>query len=164
MSDEILPPDPDDHLADDPLATASRAGRGRPLVLLLGLVVVTAVVTFVVVSRPAGHSAGAAPLDLSTVSESIAGHYQYAKAHADDFRQITCWCGCQQYLGHHNLEDCFIRPDDGHGWESHAAGCGVCIGEAAIAAQMLDAGKTAAEIRAVVAAEFGTTAITVPRS
>ena len=104
-----------------------------------------------------------APLDLSTVSAPIAAHYRYAKAHMSDYQQIPCWCGCQQFLGHHNLADCFVRAD-GKGWEAHAAGCGVCNGEAAIAERMLGEGRTAADVKATVDVQFGTTAITTPPS
>lgn len=130
---------------------------------VLGLVMALAgAVTFMVAGRDGGH-AGAAPLDLSTVSADIAGHYRNALTHADAYTEIPCWCGCQQFLGHRNLLDCFVRPD-GQGWEAHAAGCGVCNGEAAMAERMLDAGRTPSQVAAAVNLEFGVTAITQPHS
>ena len=102
-----------------------------------------------------------APLELSTVSTPIAAHYRYAKAHITEYQQIPCWCGCQQFLAHRNLADCFVRAD-GKGWEAHAAGCGVCNGEAAIAERMLGEGRTASDVKTAVDTQFGTTAITTP--
>ena len=100
------------------------------------------------------------PLNLSSVSEPVAGHYRYAKSHMAEFRQVPCWCGCQQFLGHHDLADCFVRADGK--WEAHAAGCGVCIGEATIAERMLGEGRSAADVKATVDSQFGSTAITTP--
>lgn len=111
-------------------------------------------------SSSSAHGA-VAPLDLSTVSDQLAGHYRYAQAHMTDYAQIPCWCGCQQFLGHRNLADCFVRAD-GQGFEAHAAGCGVCNGEAVIAEQMLGQGHSPADVKATVDAQFGTTAITTP--
>ena len=147
---------------DDAAGEAPRPRRAGRVAALVGLIVVTAAATTLLVGRNGGRPGGPEPLDLATVSENIAGRYRHAAAHADAYREIPCWCGCQQFLGHRNLADCFVRPD-GRGWEAHAAGCGVCNGEAAIAERMLVAGKTPAEITEAVNAEFGTTAITLPR-
>lgn len=143
-------------------STGPTARRFRAVGAFVAVLVVAVAATFVVVGRSDGHPAGDAPLDLAVVPHEIAGHYHYAQAHSDAYRQIPCWCGCQQFLGHRNLEDCFVRPAGG--WQAHAAGCGVCIGESAIAQRMLEGGQTAADVGRVVNTEFGTTAITVPRS
>lgn len=137
-------------------------------------VVIAVTVTVVVVAGAGGSDArhvnastpptahvAVAPLDLSTVSAQLAEHYRYAQAHMTDYQQIPCWCGCEQFLGHRNLADCFVRAD-GQGFEAHAAGCGVCNGEAAIAEQMLGQGHSPADVKATVDSQFGTTAITTP--
>jgi hypothetical protein len=144
------------------------------LALLIGIVVVVGAVTTVIVALSIGggdHDAAAtaaasphgavAPLDLSTVSDDIAGHYRFAAAHAAELAQIPCWCGCQQFLGHRNLADCFVRAD-GAGWEAHAAGCGVCNAEAVIAERMLGEGHSPLDVKVAVDSQFGTTAITAP--
>jgi hypothetical protein len=151
-------------LAGDPDHTGAPAPRRRravAAVAVAALVAVTAAVTLAVTGGGHPEPAGAAPLDLATVSTDIAGHYRHAAAHTDAYGQIPCWCGCEQFLGHRNLADCFVRPD-GRGFEAHAAGCGVCNGEATIAERMLAAGSTPAEVAAAVTTEFGTTAITAP--
>src|SRR5689334_18921788 len=84
--------------------------------------VVAVTVTVVVVAGAGGSDArhvnastastahtAAAPLDLSTVSGQLAGHYRYAQAHMTEYQQIPCWCGCEQFLSHRNLADCFVR-------------------------------------------------------
>lgn len=131
--------------------------------LLVVLVVAAGAVAFVV-SRDGtdAHAMGpAAPLELASVSEDIAGHYRYAEAHRADLSLIPCFCGCEEFLAHENLYDCFIRTD-GTGYDSHAAGCGVCIGEAAVASQLLDAGTPATEVAEEIVEQFGTTPITSP--
>jgi len=103
----------------------------------------------------------AAPLDLTTVPADIAEHYEYAAAHLVEFRQIPCWCGCMQYLGHRNLADCFIRAD-GKGWEAHAATCSVCIAEATMAERMLRQGQSAHDVAEAVTLQFGQSSVTTP--
>jgi hypothetical protein len=58
---------------------------------------------------------------------------------------IPCLCGCEEFFAHENLYDCFIRID-GAGYDSHGAGCGVCLAEAAVASKLLDAGTPATEV------------------
>ena len=114
---------------------------------------------------PAAHGVGpgAPPLELASVPAGIADHYRHAAAHEDVYRQIPCYCGCEEFLDHRNLADCFVRANGG-GWEAHAAGCGVCIGEAATAHRLLDQGSSPAEVRAAVIAQFGSTPPTTPPS
>lgn len=105
--------------------------------------------------------AAAAPLELASVSESIAGHYRFAESHQAELSAIPCFCGCEEFLDHRNLYDCFVRAD-GAGYDSHAAGCGVCIGEAAVAADLLGDGVPAATVAERIVEQFGTTPITSP--
>lgn len=136
------------------------------LAIAVALLVLAVAYTIGVAARadhaaPAAAHGQVAPLDLSTVAPDIAAHYHFASAHMAEFRHIPCWCGCQQFLGHRNLADCFVRAD-GRGWEAHAAGCGVCNGEAAVAERMLGEGTSAADVKAAVDQQYGTTAITAP--
>lgn len=60
-----------------------------------------------------------------------ADHQTLYLAAADDreaFSQVACYCGCEAFLDHRHLLDCFERPDGG--WERHATGCAVCLSEA----------------------------------
>lgn len=111
---------------------------------------------------PAGHAGmAAAPLDLATVPGQVAAHYRAAATHRDAYAAIPCYCGCETFLAHRNLADCFVRPD-GAGWEAHAAGCGVCLGESATARRLLDEGRPPDAVRAAVIAQFGSTPGTAP--
>lgn len=111
---------------------------------------------------PAAASAPAVPsLDPAKTAAPLAALYRYATANEAEFTQVPCWCGCQTFLGHRNLYDCYQRRD-GAGWEAHAAGCGVCQGEAHAAQQMLDAGSSPADVTARVNADYGPTVSTVP--
>lgn len=75
------------------------------------------------------------------VAESIAVHYRAAVAHSDAFAAVPCFCGCQEMLGHRHLLDCYLRPGSSD-WEAHAAGCGVCLGEAQQVEGLLASGVT----------------------
>jgi hypothetical protein len=103
----------------------------------------------------------ATPLELASVAADVADHYRYAEAHQAELSVIPCFCGCEEFLAHENLYDCFIRID-GAGYDSHAAGCGVCLGEAVVAVQLLDAGTPATDVAERIVEQFGTTSITSP--
>ncbi len=97
---------------------------------------------------PALRVAPGGELDLSTVSEPIATHYRFAAAHPRTYRQVPCFCGCEEALEHRSLLDCFVRPQGG--WEAHAAGCAVCVQESEILRSRLADGASPAEIRAEI--------------
>ena len=140
--------------------------------LLAPLVVVGAVIALVVslagddaedLQRHAAVGLAAAPLDLDSVTPEIATHYTFAEAHHDEYVQIPCYCGCEEFLDHRNLYDCFVRAD-GNGWDAHAAGCGVCIGESSTARRLVRAGEDPAAVRDAVVEQFGSTPATTPPS
>jgi len=91
-------------------------------------------------------------LDLSTVPGPMAAHYRYAAAHPSAYRQIPCFCGCEEALEHRSLLDCFVRAQ--RGWEAHAAGCAVCIQESEMLRSMLGEGASLAQIRAEIVARY----------
>jgi hypothetical protein len=110
-----------------------------------------------------GASAGDQPLDLAAVPGSIAVDYRAAAAHAETYQQVPCFCGCEDFLGHRQLLDCFVRADGG-GWDAHAAGCWVCLAESVTVRQLLDRAVDADTIRTLVVSQFGSTAPTAPPS
>jgi len=93
-------------------------------------------------------------IDPADVPESVAVLYRGAFAHADVYEGVPCFCGCELMLGHRHLLDCFARPEGG--WEAHALGCGVCLGEAQQVEGLLADGVThSARIREAVVARWG---------
>jgi hypothetical protein len=143
-----------------PLRLVWLAGAAA-LMLLLTAGVVAVIARDGNSSSDARPPAPVAPLDLSSVSPEIAELYRFAADHEDELSQIPCFCGCEKFLGHRHLYDCFVRAD-GAGWDAHAVGCGVCIGEAVTARQLLDDGLEPSAVREGVIAEFGTTPTTAP--
>jgi hypothetical protein len=97
--------------------------------------------------------AAASGFQLSMVPMPMQQHYQLARANPDVYAQVPCFCGCQDMLGHRNLEDCFVTPDGG--WESHASGCSICIQESQMLMRMMDRGMGAGMMADRVIAEFG---------
>lgn len=135
-----------------------------PLVLVLGVVggaVAVAAGSGGDGHREDTHVATAEPLDLLTVPAQVADHYRYARDHRSELSAIPCFCGCEEFLAHRNLYDCFVRAD-GLGYDSHAAGCAVCIGEVVTASRLLDDAVPVPEVARRVIAEFGTTPVTSP--
>lgn len=154
--------------------SAPRHGRVAWLPALVAPVVVVALAVGLVAwvadggtrhdeSTRAAASVGLAapPLDLATVPSEIAGHYGFAREHGEAYAEIPCYCGCEGFLHHRNLHDCFVRSD-GKGWDAHAAGCGVCIGESTTARRLLEEGLDPAAVRDAVIAQFGSTPATAP--
>lgn len=93
-------------------------------------------------------------VDPGDVPEAVAVLYRAAHEHADIYAGVPCFCGCEEMLGHRHLLDCFARPEGG--WEAHALGCGVCLGEAQQVEDLLAAGiEDAGTIRESVIAEWG---------
>ena len=93
-------------------------------------------------------------IDPEDVPESVAVLYRAAHEHAEIYQAVPCFCGCEAMLGHRHLLDCFARPEGG--WEAHALGCGVCLGEAQQIEELLAAGITSpGQIRAAVVARWG---------
>ncbi|MBK5221825.1 MAG: hypothetical protein JJE52_02895 [Acidimicrobiia bacterium] len=129
--------------------------------LLAGIVVGAGSDTDASRGRQGGSGLAAAPVDLADVPDGIAGHYEAAAAEAAAFAAVPCFCGCEEFLGHRSLYDCFVRTD-GDGWDAHAAGCGVCIGESTVVRALLDEGEPASVIRAAVIDQFGSTPTTTP--
>ena len=97
--------------------------------------------------------AGVQAFGLDMVPAHTVKHYELARANPDVYTQVPCFCGCQEMLGHRNLEDCFVTPDGA--WESHAAGCQICIQESRMLMRMMDRGMSTGMMADRVIAEFG---------
>ena len=135
-------------------------------VLALGVLVLVVLVGAVAVLSSSSESDGRrgttagivsddiAPLDLATVADSTALHYLAAEDHPATYQQVPCFCGCEEFLGHRHLLDCFVRAD-GQGWDAHAAGCGICIAESATVQALLDEDHDTLAIRDAVIAQYG---------
>lgn len=98
---------------------------------------------------------GGTTVSLGTLDPKLAQVYRAAQSHGSHFKEIPCFCGCQQgRLEHRHLLDCFVLRDGG-GWESHATGCAICQGEARMALRLLGVGVPVDEVRAQILEEFG---------
>jgi len=95
----------------------------------------------------------AAGFQLDGMPADMVAHYEHARANAGVYAQVPCFCGCQDMLGHRNLEDCFVTPDGA--WESHASGCQVCIDESQMMMRMMGADMDAGMMRDRIVARFG---------
>jgi hypothetical protein len=109
-------------------------------------------------SGPAARAAGAEQatsigFQLDGMPAHMVAHYEYARANAETYAQVPCFCGCQDMLAHRNLEDCFVTPDGA--WESHASGCQVCIDESQMIMRMMGRGMGPQMMRERIVARFG---------
>lgn len=148
--------------SDAPLA-ADEADTGGWLPIILGEMAVVALI-FVGVAVLVRGASGADPSDafaapkpatvsLAALPSAMSDTYHYAAEHVAEFTAIPCFCGCQQTLGHRNLEDCFVTPDGD--WDAHASGCGVCTAEAIAAKELLDTNTPIDAVRKAIIDRFG---------
>lgn len=86
--------------------------------------------------------------------------YRAAAADPEAFEAVRCYCGCEAFLDHRHLLDCFVHPDGG--WERHATGCGVCLAEARDVIALRADGAPISEIARHIDDRYG--AITAPTS
>jgi hypothetical protein len=94
-----------------------------------------------------------ATVSLSALPPAMSDTYHYAAEHVAEFMAIPCFCGCEQSLGHRNLEDCFVTRDGD--WDAHASGCGVCTAEAVAAKELLDTNTPIDVVRKAIVDRFG---------
>ena len=94
-----------------------------------------------------------ATVSLSELPSAMSDTYRYAAEHVAEFMAIPCFCGCQQSLGHRNLEDCFVTPDGD--WDAQASGCGVCTAEAVAAKELLDINTPIDVVHKAIVDRFG---------
>jgi hypothetical protein len=100
----------------------------------------------------AAQAGGELPAFAHTSSETLAA-YQSAVANQDLFMKMPCYCGCGTHaIAHHNLNECFIKPDGTY--ESHAAGCQICIKIAADVVKWQSQGLSAKDIRQNVDSKY----------
>lgn len=88
--------------------------------------------------------------------------YQVAVARKDEFKFLTCHCGCGMHAMSHrgktipkmnNLYDCFVQTDGD--WEDHAAiDCPYCVDLAVMADDMLNKGYTLKQVREVIDTKY----------
>jgi hypothetical protein len=155
----------------EPRITPHLAARRPWWALVVAVVALTAAVALLTVDRTPVADPSAAPSETSMLAVSPGGRialadlpadqqpiYQAAAADPDAFSQVACYCGCESFLDHRNLSDCFVRPDGG--WERHATGCAVCLAEARDVIAGRETGDDIADISERIDQRFG--AITAP--
>lgn len=125
------------------------------VLLLVGLLVLVATG-----ARQPSPASGTAPLAIDDLAPSTASLYRFAAEHGDHLAAVPCFCGCEEFLAHRNLEDCFVRSD--RSWEPHASGCGVCVAEAITVRDTLAGGASIDDARRSIIQTFGTTPGTAP--
>jgi hypothetical protein len=145
---------------DPPGAPPGRAPDGRAFwialvvvgVMILGGAGLVGAVLLAGDHGPGMPVAAGGVLELETLPDDVAMHYEFADRHHELYRQVPCFCGCDAALDHRHLLDCFVRP--GGGWERHASGCIVCLEESEIIREMSTRGAPAADIVETVVARF----------
>ena len=146
------------------MSTTHRPPSRRSWFLLAGAMVVAAAVAGVVLLTPAHPRDGHAPHIVPT-GRSDASHvldpvgfsdprqqqaYAAARAIPAVLNQLYCWCHCHEstIFHHRSLLECFESD--------HASQCGICMGEATLAYDMVKRGVTdVRQIQDAIDGRFG---------
>ncbi|HEV2671112.1 MAG TPA: CYCXC family (seleno)protein [Gemmatimonadales bacterium] len=73
--------------------------------------------------------------------------YAAARQAAGTLDGVYCHCDCSKHAGHRSLLTCFES--------THGAYCDICMGEAMLASQMSEQGRSLEQIRAAIDRQFG---------
>ena len=146
------------------MTTTHRPPTRRTAFLVAGGLVVAVAVAGLVLFTPAGPRDGHAP-HISPTGRSDASHvldpasfsdprqqraYTAARAIPAVLNQLYCWCHCREstIFHHRSLLECFESD--------HASQCGICMGEATLAYDMVKQGITdVRQMQDAIDAQFG---------
>ena len=92
-------------------------------------------------------------VELASLPADHQASYRAAAADLEAFEAVTCYCGCESFLDHRHLLDCFVRPAGG--WERHATGCVVCLAQARDVIDMRDDGMPLDQVIRTIDRTFG---------
>ncbi len=137
--------------------------RGPWWVLAIALTAVAAAIWVVGGTRPAPvEETAASPMlqvapggevALADLPHEHRVLYVAAAADPEAFTAVRCYCGCESFLDHADLLECFVRPAGG--WEAHATGCAVCLAEAEQVIDLRDQGVPIDEIVRRIDDQYG---------
>jgi hypothetical protein len=90
------------------------------------------------------------PKRFKDFEPEVAKSYEVARKYPATLDRLHCFCECQESpkFQHKTLLTCFT--------DEHAAGCGICIKEALIAAELKQRGASDEEIETLVESSFKT--------
>lgn len=89
----------------------------------------------------------------SYVTSKVRDGYEFAVARPEVLKFMPCYCGCGLTQKHDSNLDCFIAGVDSNGgmiFTNHASYCDICLEIARDARDLLQKGKSLAEIRSYV--------------
>lgn len=140
-----------------PVRSKSKLPMPLPVLALIALVLASAAYSVVSPStaQAADHptpregvtAANVLPPQQFASDPGIAEVYANAAKIPGVLDGIYCYCNCKEQHGHVSLLTCFESE--------HGSQCGVCMGEATMAYNMTQQGKSLEEIRAAVDKQFG---------
>jgi hypothetical protein len=101
-------------------------------------------------------SASILPDFLNDAPPRVREAYQFAVANPHALETVPCYCGCGA-MGHKSNLMCFVSEVNTDGtvkFDSHAAGCGICVDIAQDVMRLMNEGRTPKEIRTYVDATY----------
>lgn len=97
------------------------------------------------------------PKEVQRSGQRLQEAYQFAVANQQVADEIPCYCGCAG-MGHTSSYDCYVAGVDETGamlFDEHAQFCSICIDITHDTMNMLDEGKSTAEIFAQIELDYG---------
>ncbi len=103
--------------------------------------------------------AGAAlPEYVMAAPAKVQTAYRFVVERADVMVWIPCYCGCGEHSGHLSARNCFVKEGSTASrveFDSHGAGCDMCVGIALDTKAMIEEGRSLRDIRAYIDSQYG---------
>ncbi|MCZ7528379.1 MAG: PCYCGC domain-containing protein [Acidimicrobiia bacterium] len=93
---------------------------------------------------------------LADAPPAVKEAYRFAAANPDELEKYPCYCGCGA-MGHTSNLSCYVSDVAADGritFDSHAAGCGICVDITRDVMRLMNEGKEAPEIRQYIDATY----------
>ena len=94
------------------------------------------------------------PDEVQQAAVTVREAYQFAVANPDVLTQLPCYCGCGDMGTLELLLLCAICGRRDIVFDTHALGCGICVDITQDAMRMQRDGKSLADIRAAIDADY----------
>ncbi len=128
-----------------------KTNTGKKTISILTFLALVGIAYFVFTGNKIKDDSGLPSYAL--INDNIKEAYLFATENPSALDGVKCHCGCMKAM--HNgrihvrgLLDCFKKENED--FDSHAAGCAMCINDALEVKRMLDQNKTKEEIKNII--------------
>ena len=98
----------------------------------------------------------AVPRFVTSAAPRVQAAYEFAAGRGAELDFIPCYCGCGEDHGHRSVRDCFVKQQTMSGitYDSHGAGCDVCVAIVLEVKTKLGEGQPLAAVRSYIDGKY----------